>query len=295
MTELLRFSDGDVELVVAPEYGGRIIALNAFGHQLMRTPENPDVIADEPYFWGSYPMVPWVNRIPGGTLHFDGKVVQLPADFQGHAIHGRAMKKPWTVASANRIEFSEDGSGNYPWPYAAWQEFGVTGNSAWMTIGVENTGTERMPAGLGIHPWWVSDDEQLEVRLPAELVYPSRDRYPVPGEPVPVSGNLDLRKLGAPDWDLDEIWTGLTENRIELHWRTWGLTAYYDSTPNCDHVVLATIRDIENVTVNAYAIEPQTHCTDGHRRLEDGERGGIDVLEPGEKLEVKYTFTVKRD
>ncbi len=240
-------------------------------------------------------MVPWANRVPGATLHFDGRVIQLPADFQGHAIHGRALKKPWAVVSANRIEFFEDGNGNYPWPYAAWQEFGVTGNSAWVYIGVANTGTERMPAGLGIHPWWVSDDKPLEVRLPAELVYPSRDRYPVAGDPVPVSGNLDLRALGAPDWDIDEIWTGLTENRIELHWRTWGLTAHFDSTPNCEHVVLATIRDIENVTVNACAIEPQTHCTDGHRRREAGERGGIDILEPGEKLEASYTFTITKD
>jgi aldose 1-epimerase len=294
MNDFLRFSDGDVELVVAPQYGGRILSLKAFSQDLIRTPADPSVIADEPYFWGSYPMVPWVNRIPGGVLHFEGRVIQLPADFQGHAIHGRAMKAPWTMVSDNRIEFSEDGRGNYPWPYAAWQEFGVTADSAWMKLGVENTGTEHMPAGLGIHPWWVGDDAPLEVRLPADLTYPSEDRYPVPGEPVPVRGHLDLRKLGVPEWNIDEIWTGLTENRIELHWPTKGIRAWYEFTPNCDHVVLATIKDIENVDVNAYAIEPQTHASDGHRRREAGERGGIDILEAGEKLEVTYTFRVER-
>lgn len=291
----LRFADGDIELVVSPEHGGRVLRLRVDGHDLIRTPDDPAILVDEPYFWGSYPMVPWVNRIPHGHLVFEGRTIDLVPEFQGHAIHGRAVKKAWTVVSPSRIEFSEDGTSDYPWAYAAWQEFGVSGDTVTLVVGVENTGTERMPAGVGIHPWWVSGDGPLEVRLPADLVYPSTDRYPDPGEPVPVRGDLDLRELAVPVWGLDEIWTGLTEDRVELHWPEWGVRVFYDFTPNCDHVVLATIRDIENTDVNAYAIEPQTHATDGHRRREHGERGGIGVLEPGERMQVEYTFRVSRD
>jgi len=285
----MRLAEGALELEVLPELGGRIRRLRAFGHDLLRATDDQRVLTADPYSWGCYPMVPWCNRVPGGRLVFEGTRRQLPAEFEGHAIHGRGVTAAWTVASPNRLELRDPGDDCYPWPYWAWQEFELDSDTVRIALGVENTGKDKMPAGLGIHPWFDAT-ERPEVRLPADLVYPSMGSCPLPGDPVPVVGADDLRTLGVPAWGLDEIWTGVTEQRIDLHWPTWGMSVGYRFTPNCDHVVLATIKELD-----AVAVEPQTHATDGHRRREAGERGGIGMLEPGERLQVEYHLEVRRD
>lgn len=284
----LAFASENVELTVLPALGGRVLSLRAFGRELLRRPSSLEVIRREPLYWSSYPLVPWCNRIPGGRLAFGGTVYQLPADFDGHAIHGHGATAVWHHVGDGRIEFDRPGSSTYPWPYRSWQRFEVDRDEARIEVGITNTGTTSMPAGLGIHPWW-NADRGLEIRLPAERVYLGHDGVPQPGVAVPVSGTHDLRRLAPPTWDLDDLWTGLTERRIDLRWSEWGLEAAYEFDAACDHVVLAAIEQF-----GAVAIEPQTHATDGHRRREWGEPGAIAALEPGHHLTISYTIQVRK-
>lgn len=276
-----------LELTVVPELGGRIDRLHAFGHNLLRRTDSPQDMESNPLFWGSYPMVPWCNRIPGGRLVFEGAVHQVPADFEGHAIHGRGFSREWKITAPGLIELTDPGEPSYPWPYRAWQRFRLTGHRVELELGIENTGSTRMPAGLGIHPWWNAEGG-LEIRLPAQNVYPAKDAIPLPGDPLPVAGSQDLRTLAPATWGLDLVWTSLTEQHIDLRWPEWGIAAEYSFSAECNHVVLATVEEFR-----AVAIEPQTHCTDGHRRLSDGESGAIAAIEPGEHLRVQYCIEVR--
>ena len=47
--EELRYSDGDVEVIVLPEAGARFHRLRAFGHDLLRTPDDPDTHHRDPF------------------------------------------------------------------------------------------------------------------------------------------------------------------------------------------------------------------------------------------------------
>lgn len=283
--------DEDARLEVLPAVGGRIHRLRVFGRDLIRHPDDLRLHGTEGFYWGSYPLVPWCNRIPGGVFELDGRHAHLPATFPGgHAIHGLLHDVPWTVVADGEMEALGGGTDEYPWPFRGRQRFAADGSTVTQTLAVDNTGTTPMPAGLGIHPWFLAA-EGLEVSVPATQTYDAEAEVPLPGPARPVrdGDDEDLRPLRQPAWGLDAVWTGLTENVIRLRWSTWGVEADYCFSDTADHVVFASFEEY-----GAFAIEPQTHTTDGHRRLAAGEPGAVAVVAPGESLEVTYEWRMRR-
>ena len=62
-------------------------------------------------------------------------------------------------------------------------------------------------------------------------------------------------------------------------------SATVEASATASHVTVAAFPDVQ-----AVAVEPQTHATDGHRRRRDGERGGVAILGAGDELEVVTTL-----
>lgn len=280
---------GELELEVLPEAGGRIHRLRAHGVDLLRTPDDPGAHLREPLFWGSYPLVPWSNRIPGGRLAFRGRTYQLPKDYGDHAIHGEAYALPWTLLeNGDRLRLGFEGGGEagaFPWPYHAEQVIELDDSSLVLEISMTNLAEVPIPGGLGIHPWFAAG-RGLRVEVPADLVYPVEDCIPT-GEPEPVAGERDLRVLRDVPWGLDDLWTGLTRSQVVLERPAEGIRVSWTFPPAADHVVLASFGDFR-----AVAVEPVTHANDGHARLEAGLAGGVDVLGPGETLAVRHRLEI---
>src|SRR5215471_8927723 len=116
--QVLRSDSLDLE--VLPEAGARIHRLRAFGHDLLRSPPDPEVHLSDPFFWGGFPLVPWSNRVPGGKLVFRGKTYPLTLNFGPDAIHGEGYGRPWSVSEPGVFAF-EGGSFSFPWKYDAQQ------------------------------------------------------------------------------------------------------------------------------------------------------------------------------
>lgn len=268
----LRSPDGSVELELLPEVGGRIHRLRIDGHDVLRTPSDTGEHVREPLLWGSYPMVPWCNRIPDGQLWFGGAMHQQAITLDTFAIHGRAYTAVWQVAADGELTFSDPGDTGFPWSYRARQRFEIDNTGITLELALENTGTTSMPAGLGIHPWF-ADHGGLAVTLPAELVYPSEGNLPT-GSPVPVTGDRDLRLATVPNPGIDECWTGLSAAVIRMHRLADNLRVDYTFSTDATHVVLAALP-----AYSAIAVEPQTHAV-----------ASLGVLEPGRTMSVSYAI-----
>ena len=84
---------GDAEAALYPAAGGRLGQIVANGRELLRGPEHA---ASGWAMWGAYALVPWSNRIPGGTFTFAGETITVPVNFDdGSAIHGLAAQAAW--------------------------------------------------------------------------------------------------------------------------------------------------------------------------------------------------------
>jgi aldose 1-epimerase len=282
--EQVEFSDGAIQVVVLPEAGARIHRLRAFGHDLLRTPADPEEHLRDRFFWGSYVMAPWCGRIDTGPVPIGARVVDLGSNFpDGTAIHGQVHTQPWERRGDGTF-YIEGGGDGWPWNYEARLRVEVREPTVRLDLSLVNRSSDPMPAGLGIHPWF---------RRPVRLAIRG-DAYHSPNTATPphaerVLGHFDLRKVGQMADDLDATWTDLADPPVELVWPDAEIRARMWSTPPVAYVVAASPSDVD-----AIAVEPQTHAPQGLRRLVQGEPGGLTMLGPGQSLGLTVELAFER-
>lgn len=152
-----------VEAVISPGCGGSVACLTVERPDgplhLMRASSPAALLPCEPLALGCFPLVPYSNRIGHGRFTYRGREVVLPTNRppMPHPIHGHGWQVPWSVESREadraRLGYRHEPD-DWPWPYEAWQDFVLSGDGLSITIGIRNTGTETMPAGLGLHPYF---------------------------------------------------------------------------------------------------------------------------------------------
>jgi aldose 1-epimerase len=271
--DYLPLTDGPARVDLLPPLGGRIAQIAVGSRALLRGPEHADL--GWPW-WGSYPMLPWTNRIPGGVARFRGDTIRVPVNWpDGTAIHGLAYERPWEVVAATptdatlAIEVAVD-----RYHVRAEQRYALSAYALDLEIDVVNLAAWPVPAGVGIHPWFAA----APVRVPADLVWPGAGPMPE-GPPRPVRPDEDLREpvIAAP---MDRCFTGLTGTSADI-----------------GDLTLSWRGPITQVVVYSgepgfVCVEPQTMATDGFRLADEAVDGtGVLVLEPGATLSVGYRLS----
>jgi len=281
----LRLGDGPLEVVLLPEAGARLHRLRAFGHDLLRTPSDPREHLRDPFFWGGYVMAPWCGRIAAEPVRVGARTVKLAPNFpDGTAIHGQVYVAPWTVdADGSTLRCAGDGNG-WPWAYEAALACEVWGTGMRLRLSVRNRSDEPMPAGIGIHPWWV---RPLQLSVDARSVYPVNSGSPA--DPMPVRAPLDLRTLAEPPLGLDATWSGIGPGAVQLSWPQLGVAAEISCDPSSANVVVASPPEPD-----ATAVEMQTHAPDGMRRLLNHEPGAMALLPPAGELALELRLSFRR-
>ena len=281
---LVRIADGSIEVEVLPAVGARLHRLRAFGHDLLRTPHDLRPHLDDPYFYGSYPMAPWCNRVAAGQAQVAGRAIDLPASFpDGTAIHGQVSRRPWEDDGDGFFRIAGGGDG-WPWPYEVEQRIRIDGDRLQLDLRLTNRSTDPMPGGIGFHPWFL---RPIRVAIAAAAVHPSN--VATEARPVPVSGIFDRRRLEALPEGLDSTWTDLADPPVVIVWPEMSVRATMTVEAPSRFIVAATLPGTD-----AVAIEPQTHAPDGLRRLERGEPGGLALLSPGATLELMVELRFER-
>jgi aldose 1-epimerase len=280
--EEVRFRDGPVELTVLPEVGARFHRLRAWGHDLLRSPADPRVHIGDPFYWGSYVMAPWCNRISAGPVTVGSHQVELGSNFpDGSAIHGQVYARPWEQVSDAELRIAGGGD-RWPWTYEVRQRLEVRSAAILIGLTLTNTADEPMPAGIGIHPWFL---RPVEVGIRADSYFRSNTTWQPIAEPV--VGSFDRRIVGPMAPDLDASWADLGDPPVELVWPEARVRATMRFTAPSGFIVAADPSNVE-----AIAVEPETHAPQGLRRLLEGQPGGLAWLDPGAilRLDIELTF-----
>ncbi|MDP9467459.1 MAG: hypothetical protein M3P32_01790 [Chloroflexota bacterium] len=282
---IVTVAEGPISVDLLPEVGARLHRLEAFGQDLLRTPDDPAMHLTHPFGWGAYVMAPWCNRIAATPTRVDGHLVSVESNFgDGSAIHGQVYATPWQVGEDGTLRV-RGGGGGWPWQYESTLRISITDAVLLIEQSLTNLAPTSMPAGLGLHPWF---RRPVEVRIDATQVLPSNTDPDAIIEAV--SGSLDLRTLREMPDDVDAAWLDLGDPAIQLRWPTLGVVASLrvraDSGP-C--IVAASPRGVD-----AVAIEPQTHAPHGLRRYLDGEPAGLVALAPQATMQLAIELAFAR-
>ena len=197
--QLIALKRNGVLCTLDPDLGGSLLSLSVDSFELLRpAPSEPRDVLDGACF----PLVPFANRIADGTMNFRGRRVVLPADPAAapHAHHGHGWRRRWRLVQVTEetaeLEYRHTPD-EWPWAYVTTQRVALVDGGARIDLSITNLSDEHMPAGLGLHPYFVRhEDDTIETR--ARTIVSSRDGIPtgeapvVPGErPVAAVEGMD--------------------------------------------------------------------------------------------------------
>lgn len=184
-----RLEVGDALATVDPARGGRLLSLRLAGRELLVGPRDA---TDASIRWGCFLMAPWVGRLAGGRLHWEGRSFQLRRTHGRHAIHGLVASVPWTVERSGpasvELSVSLDRDG---WPFGGSVRQRFRLEPGRLVLEAEIQAEAAMPAALGWHPWLVPRDEAA-VRVDGDSVLETTSMIPT-GRLLAATGRLDLR------------------------------------------------------------------------------------------------------
>jgi len=236
---------------------------------------------------GSYPLVPFSNRVGQARLKWAGTshpLVQNNAA-EPHAIHGVGWQRPWQVleADAQFALLSYEHTPDAAWPFAfdTSQAFRLRDTQLELTLSITNQSTQAAPVGLGWHPYFVK-------RADAHLHFAASGRWEMGEDKLPT------QRLPSPGLDTD--CAALDVDHCFDGWRG-------DAELNDGALRIRLASSLTRLVVfthparDTVAIEPVSHVNNAVNLL--GQEGmtaealGLKVLLPGESMTATMAIGVE--
>jgi aldose 1-epimerase len=288
---------GNLEAGLAPDVGGSITHLsartsNATLHLLRPAPESFDEVRKA----GCYPLVPFSNRLRNGCFEMRGRRICLPPNIAGqkHPLHGMGWRRPWFV-SEHCSEHAElvfrHAPSEWPWEFEARQRFELDESALSITLSVRNLSADPMPAGLGLHPYFLCD-RRTTLDAKTHSVWLTDDEL-IPTSCERVRGRYALRRRPMLDQSLDNGYQGWNGEAL-VDWGHAGLRILARST---QYFQVFSPRPGAGLYAPAgwgvFAAEPVTHMNAAlNRPHAQWQQAGLSILQPGEQTALDVRFEV---
>ena len=285
MSPAITLSGARLRCEIKPELGGCIAGLWLDDVPVLRSTPAAELATVR--LSGSYPLVPFSNRIGHATLKWQGTSHPLVQNNgpEPHAIHGVGWQRPWQVLDQgdDLLMLACEHRADAAWPFAfdASQTFRIRGDVLELTLSMTNQSAVPAPAGLGWHPYFVK-------RAASHVTFEASGRWEMSGEKLPTyrqpSAGLDTDCSGLDVDHCFDGWTGSVSLRDELlHTRI--------------HSSLSRLVVFTNATRDFVAIEPVSHVNNAVNLLQAGtaraEDLGLEVLPPGESMSAQMSIQVE--
>ena len=285
MTEPITLTSASLRCDIKPDLGGCITGLWLGDLPVLRSTPASELMSVR--LAGSYPLVPFSNRVGHATLKWQGTSHPLVQNNgpEPHAIHGLGWQRPWQVLEQDgqllMLAFEHSADASWPFAFDASQTFRLRGNTLELTLSMTNQSAMPAPAGLGWHPYFVK-------RSRSRIAFEATGRWEMNEEKLPThrqpSHGLD-EDCAALDVDhCFDGWNGVVHLRDEkIHTRI---------ASNLGRLVVFT-----NPTRDCVAIEPVSHVNNAVNLLQAGagqaDELGIQVLAPGESMSAHMSIQVE--
>lgn len=230
---------------LAPSAGGAIAGFRIDGTDVLRPMARADRQSGRGNNGSAYPLVPFSNRIADGRLEFEGETFHLERNWPGvaHPMHGDGWSQAWQVvrsdaASAGIAYLHEraGAEGGWPFRYRARQEYRLDADCLTVTLALDNLEDRAVPAGIGLHPFFVRDDDS-ELQTRARWMWTTdADTLPVARIATPPEADFS-RPRNVDETRLDNGFDGW-EGSATIRWPQRGLRLDLAASPTFGHVVV---------------------------------------------------------
>ena len=281
---MIRLESGELVCEIEPALGGCIAGLWLDGVPVLHSTREPLASARQS---GSYPLVPFSNRIARATLQWQGTSHPLVSNNapEPHAIHGVGWQRPWSVLDSDdsfaMLAYEHPADAAWPFAFDSSQTLRLRGNALELTLALTNQSPGPAPAGLGWHPFFVK-------RPGARITFAATGRWEMGPDKLPTtrrpSDGLDAHCATLNVDHCFDGWTGIVQLRDEALHTT--------IRSNLGRLVVFT-----NASRDTIAIEPVSHVNNAINLVAAGADAGelgLRTLQPGETLTAQMSIEVER-
>lgn len=281
---LITLSAGSLELVLSPAAGGSIARFEHVDGErtisiLRGCPGTPGHALET----GSFPLVPYVNRIRGGQFSFRGQTIRLAPNMANDPspLHGQGWLSPWRVVAASRngavLEYVHV-AGEWPWAFRSQQGFKLDPTGLEIVLSCRNTSARPMPCGLGQHPYFLCSAE-TRIATHVDHVW-TIDKQVLPVERIAATGRYDLSDQAVCGMGLDHGFSGWSGS-AEFSDPAWPFKIILSST-DASFFQLYSPKD-----GGLFVAEPVTHANAALNAPEEQwDNLGMRILSPNEEMEL---------
>ena len=288
---VLKLAAGPLSLDLSPSDGGSICAFEfQEGDTNRRILRECNSVSENVLDMGSFPLVPYVNRIRGGEFQFRGRRIGIAPNMAGDPspLHGQGWLNPWTVESASQREATlrfEHSAGEWPWDYEARQQFSLDERGLSLSLTCRNRAPAPMPCGLGQHPYFeCGGGTRIDTRVSHAWTI---DEQILPVAKVPAEGRFDLGGRPVCGQDLDHGFGGW-DGRAHLSDPDWPFDLEL-SSPNAGFFQLYS-----PAAGGIFVAEPVSHANAALNAPEqEWAELGMRVLDPGEEMRLDMRLEVR--
>ena len=281
---MIRLESEGLVCTIEPHLGGCIAGLWLDGVPVLRSTTDTPASARQS---GSYPLVPFSNRIERATLHWQGTSHPLVNNnaSEPHAIHGVGWQRPWSVLDSDdsfaMLAYEHRADTSWPFAFDSSQVLRLRGKALELTLSLTNQSAQAAPVGLGWHPFFVK-------RRGSRIAFEASGRWEMGPDKLPTTR--------SPSPGLDADTATLDVDHCFDGWN--GLVTLRD-----EQLKIAVRSDLQRLVVftngsrDTIAIEPVSHVNNAINLVAagaDGQALGLRTLQPGETLTASMSIEVER-
>lgn len=153
-----------------PETGGSIGRWSIAGQEMFRRATSDATRQPQPLGMGTFPLIPYSNRIGFGRFDWGGQTYHLEPNFhpEPHSIHGTGWTARWTAeqvaADSVVLHYAHLADKHWPWPFEATQHIMLSPDGLTIKLAAKNLSDETVPLAFGHHPYFDSAGATLSFR-----------------------------------------------------------------------------------------------------------------------------------
>jgi aldose 1-epimerase len=240
-----------------------------------------------------FPLVPYGGRLREGLFEFENRRYQYPLNAlpERHSSHGDGWSRPWLLSQLGRrsATMSLEADDGAPFQYRCDQSVSITGNRVSIVLLVRNLSAQRIPVGLGLHPYFANRNEaRIKARLPTRWRW-DNEMMPVRREPNPDA--LTFLREGKRVNELAvSVEYANWDGKAAIEWPARDLLVELETYPPLAHVVMWMPGG-----ESFFCFEPMSHATDAlNMQASDSNPEGYFVMKPNAIAEQRFDFVVSQ-
>ena len=281
---MIELKSGSLRCEIEPALGGCVAGLWLGDEPVLRS--TPAAQLTSARQSGSYPLVPFSNRVGQAKLEWQGTLYPLVRNNgdEPHAIHGVGWQRPWEVLDTDGsyalLGYEHQADSSWPFAFDCSQTLRLNEKGLELTLALTSHSPAPAPAGLGWHPYFVK-------RHRSRINFSATGRWEMGDDKLPTT-HKPSRGIDADCRFLDvdhcfDGWDGLARlrdevMRVQIHSSMKRLVVFTNDT-----------RDF-------IALEPVSHVNNAIALQQQGlsaEQLGLTVLQMGDSIMATMTIEVE--